>query len=436
MKLAELIMVCICDYAGQVRGKGFPAAELAGRLKSGIGLAPTNLMITAFGDIVDTPWGARGELLMMPDQSTEVVVELDDSPPERFFLADLVELDGEPWNCCPRDWLKRGLEALRAEAGILLNTAFEHEFHYSGAEPRLGDAYLLDSIRLQGHFANALFHAMAQNGIEPDSFLPEYGPQQFEVTCKPALGLRAADDAVRLREITRSIARAFGHRATFSPVMAEGAVGNGVHVHFSLQDENGRAVGFDAGAAYGMSDRAASFIAGILREMPALVALTAPSAVSYERLQPNRWSASYNNLADRDREAGIRICPLPMLPGSDPAQSFNFEYRAADAAACPYLVFGALVWAGLEGIRDKLPRPEPTVGDPGALTAAARKKRGLVRLPQSLPEALALFENSARVKSWMGDEFLSAYITHKKSELQLLEGLTLKQQIDRYVQAY
>ena len=54
----DLVMLCICDYSGQVRGKGFPASELPARLKSGMGLAPTNLMINAFGEIESSPWGA------------------------------------------------------------------------------------------------------------------------------------------------------------------------------------------------------------------------------------------------------------------------------------------------------------------------------------------------------------------------------------------
>ena len=126
------------------------------------------------------------------------------------------------------DTRERLLDALEAESGLRLKSAFEHEFHYSGAAPRLGDAYSLDAMRLQGAFAQRLMQALDENGIDPEMVLPEYGPQQFEVTCRPALGLKSADDAVRLREITRSIARALGQKATFSPVMGAGAVGNGV----------------------------------------------------------------------------------------------------------------------------------------------------------------------------------------------------------------
>lgn len=437
MERADIIMACICDYAGQVRGKGFLYQDLEKRLRRGVGLAPTNLMITAFGAIVETPWAARGELLVMPDAATEVRIGLDgDRPDERFILGDLCELDGTPWECCPRDWLRRALAALKSEFGLRLNAAFEHEFHYSGAKPRLGDAYSLDSMRLQGAFAQTLMHALEANGIEPEMVMPEYGPQQFEVTCAPAVGLEAADRAVRLREIVRAVARAHGEKATFAPVMGMGLVGNGVHIHFSLQDTAGRSVTYDPDRPSSIGEGAAHFVAGILDAMPSIVALTAPSTISYERLQPNRWSASYNNLADKDREAGVRICPLPAVGGVDPAKSFNLEYRAADAAACPYLALGALAWAGLEGLRRKRALPAPTSGDPGAMPAEAREAAGLRRLPASLGAALDAFENDARVLEWMGREFRDAYLMHKRSEVALVRDLDPEEQVRRYAETY
>ena len=433
----DLVMLCICDYSGQVRGKGFPASELPARLKSGMGLAPTNLMINAFGEIGDSPWGPRGELIMLPDPTTKVRVDFGESrPSEQFFLADITELDGTPWTCCPRGWLARGLQALWDEFGLTIKAAFEHEFHYSGAEARLGDSYLLDAIRLQDSFAQTLMPALRANGIEPDTFLPEYGPQQYEVTCKPSLGLTAADDAVKLREITRAVARYHGHKATFSPIMAQGAIGNGVHVHFCPLDQDGTPVCFDACATLGISATAEYFIEGILSEMPALLALTAPSVISYERLQPNQWSATYNNLGNLDREAGIRLCPISSLPDSNPAEDFNFEYRAADAAANPYMVLGVLVWAGLRGLREEAPLRKLTDRDPGDMSAAERKSQGLVRLPQCLSDALEFFAESTLLEKSMGAEFRDAYLMHKRSEISFLEDYTSEARITRYVNAY
>ena len=186
MKRDDLIMVCYSDIAGQVRGKGFPARDLEGRLKSGIGWTPTNIMITAFGPIADSPWGALDDLIMMPDPAARVLVEFGDgSPPEHFYLGDVLNLDGTPWDCCPRGLLKSALAELEAE-GLQLNAAFEHELYYEGALERIGSGYNHDGIRRQGTFGQTLLYALREAGVEPDSFLPEYGPRQYEVTCRPA----------------------------------------------------------------------------------------------------------------------------------------------------------------------------------------------------------------------------------------------------------
>src|SRR5262249_57371091 len=84
---------------------------------------------------------------------------------------------------------------------------------------------------------------------------------------------------------------------------------------------------------------------------------TAPSVISYIRLTPNRWAPTWANVALQDREAAIRICPIFSRPDADPADQFNFEFRVCDGAASPYLALGAVIWAGVDGIRRQLPLP-------------------------------------------------------------------------------
>ena len=36
MKIEDLVMLCICDYSEQLRGKDLPASELHARLKFGM----------------------------------------------------------------------------------------------------------------------------------------------------------------------------------------------------------------------------------------------------------------------------------------------------------------------------------------------------------------------------------------------------------------
>ena len=104
--------------------------------------------------------------------------------------------------------------------------------------------------------------------------------------------------------------------------------------------------------------------------MPALVAFTAASPVSYRRLVPHRWSASYNNLGDA-RPRGRRCASARSARARDIAAQLNVEYRAADATASPYLLLGAVLMAGTSGHPRGLPRPQPTEGD--LATARARR---------------------------------------------------------------
>jgi hypothetical protein len=60
----ELVFVGTCDIAGHVRGKGFPACDIDARRRKGIGWTHSNLMQTAFGPILDTPFGTAGDLMI------------------------------------------------------------------------------------------------------------------------------------------------------------------------------------------------------------------------------------------------------------------------------------------------------------------------------------------------------------------------------------
>jgi glutamine synthetase len=239
----ELVFVGTCDIAGHVRGKGFPAGAIDARRRKGIGWTHSNLMQTAFGPILDTPFGTAGDLMIVPEPSTEVRVDfVDGSAPEHFFLGDIRNTDGTPWECCPREFLRRAIAALDAASGLRLVAAFEQEFVYTGNQPRDGDSYSLGAFRRQGTFGESFIAALRAAGVTPDSFLAEYGTRQFEVTVAPTTALTAADHAVITREMARAAAHRHGFRASFSPMPEASGVGNGVHIHMSLQDASGTPV--------------------------------------------------------------------------------------------------------------------------------------------------------------------------------------------------
>jgi len=417
----ELIFVGTCDIAGLVRGKGFPATELPARRKTGIGWTHSNLMQTCFGPILDTPFGTGGDLMIVPDPSAEVHVDFrDGSASEHFFLGDVRNTDGSPWECCVRAFLRRAVAALEAASGLHLMAAFEQEFIYTGVEDLPGHAYSLSAFRRQGVFGEMLMAAIRAARAKPDSFLAEYGPRQYEMTVAPDTALVAADQAVIAREMARAVAFRLENRAIFSPMPVADGAGNGVHIHFSLHDASGAPVTYATDEPFGLSAAATHFAAGVLHHLPALCAITAPSPVSYLRLTPNRWAPTVADLQAQDRGAALRVCPtFAVHDEKERAAQFNLEFRVCDAAASPYMALGALIFAGADGLARELAVPE---------TAAD--------LPHSLGEALDVMEASETAKSWFGPVFFEAYLRHKRSEVDHVADLSPADLCARYAEVY
>ncbi|MGH6763690.1 MAG: glutamine synthetase [Phyllobacterium sp.] len=436
MKREEIVMLCTSDLGGQVRGKGFPASAISERMKRGIGWTPTNSMITAHGQTAPSPWGAFGDLVLLPDPETHIRIDFENGRvAENFMMGDICHLDGSPWQVCPRGFLKRVLKRLEDDHGLKIKATFEHEFIYDGVAERPNAGYALGAFRRQDQFAETYLGALRAAGLAIDTFMPEYGPMQYEVTVGPAIGVTAADQAVAVRELARATAGHFGHDVSFTPILRPEAVGNGVHVHFGLVDaQTGEPCNYDATRPNNLSKAAGSFIAGILTKLPSITALTAASTISYLRLTPNRWSAAYNNLGYRDREAGVRICPV-FQPG-DIARQFHFEFRAADAAASPYMVLGAILAAGLFGLEHDLPAAQICEGAPQNLPQTELEQLGIVRLPQSLNEALDRLEADSDLDDAIGTDLKMAYLIHKRFEADMMGKLSDDEQCGRYRQVY
>ncbi len=436
--LAELVTFVTTDFLGITRGRSVARGDWETGQSTSCGWCPANTTITPFDLIADgSPFGSRGDLRLIPDRRARFRTHpMGAATPLDIVMSDVVELDGSPWSCCPRAFLKRALADLERETGLSVIGSFELEFSALDTSWPHAPAFSLAAARRADPFGPAVIAALTAAGIEPEVFIPEYGRNQFEITSVPAAALVAADRAVAIREIIKEVAQLQGFRASFAPKTAVQGVGNGVHIHWSLQDRAGAPATFDAREPGRVSKVAGAFTAGIVRHLPALVALTCPSPISYLRLKPHNWSSSYTWLGERDRESTIRICPTFEAGGKDPSKQFNLEYRAADGCASPHLALGAIVRAGLEGIRGHLLTPPIVDGDPTLMSGSELSRLGLRRLPTTLEEALQAFEADATVSGWFDPVFRQAFTAVKRMELKLVEGMDGDTQCARYAEVY
>jgi glutamine synthetase len=433
----DLVALVCCDLGSIVRGRSLFASELAGRLDSGVGWVPANHSLTPFGPVAEpNPFGSTGDLRLLPDSDSRVRVEADsgDSALE-FVLCDIVETDGKPWECCPRRFLREALRELESELGVRVVASFEHEFQLlSDAAP--APPFSLEAQRRVEPFAAHVMGALVEAGAQPERFLPEYGAHQFEIPVEPAEGVAGADRSIVLKEVVREVARRHQVRASFAPLLDPAGPGNGVHIHLNLLDAAGRPLLYDAARPACLSELGGHFAAGVLRHAAALSALTAPSPTSAARLVPHRWSVGAVCLAQRNREALLRIPPLVGLAGADPAPQLRLEYRGADATANPYLALGAIVRAGLEGVRAELPAPPILDRDPARLDDAEALRYRVGGLPASLDDSLQALAADDTVRGWMAALLYEAYVGVKRAELEAVADMDIGEVCRRYAAIY
>ncbi|HUA74843.1 MAG TPA: glutamine synthetase family protein [Solirubrobacteraceae bacterium] len=437
MSEESLVALVTCDLGAIVRGRSLPREAFEAAGSPSVGWVPANHALTPLGTLAEpNPFGSVGDLRLLADAGAHVRVaaaEAGEAGELAFSICDVVELGGEPWECCPRAFLRDALAALESELGLRVLASFEHEFQLPGG--RAAELpFSLAAQRGAGAFPARAMRALREAGAEPERFMPEYASHQFEIPVAPAEGVAAADRAVVLREVVREVARREGARATFTPQLDPAEAGSGVHVHLSLLDAERRPALYDATRPGSLSELGGRFAAGILRHARALCALTAPSPVSGARLAPHHWGAGAVCLGPQNREALLRIPPLVPGPGED--RQLRLEYRAADAAANPYLALGAIVRAGLAGVSEQLDPAPLLERDPAELDGDEAGRHGVGALPRSLEQALEALEGDETVRGWMTPLMYEAYVAVKRSEVQAAAELDPEELRARYARAY
>ena len=425
----ELVRFLYADHGGIIRGKSAARQFLRQRIASGIGHTVAMMAMTMLDTLQPVDgMSPVGEVRLVPDPAT--LVPLPYAPGTGAMLADLVRADGEPWEACARSFLKQAIAELAAE-GYALTAAFEPEFTLGRrqADPAGGPDRLVpvdDSLVYSGtgyqqphDYIMDVVAALHAQGMRVEHYYPELGHGQQELVIRYAPALRAADNHVLYRETVRGVAFRHGLWASLAPKPIPDQAGNGAHLHVSLTDlladgtAGSRQVFADPADQYGLSATGYHFIGGLLAHLPALLALTCASVNSYRRLQPQFWSSAYAVYGMENREAAVRICS-PLR--GDESSAVNLEIKPSDSSANPYLALGAVIHAGLDGIRGKIDPGDAVNVDPATLSEAERSARGAHRLPVSLSAALDALAADELLMRALGPLRSNAYLTVKRAE--------------------
>ena len=125
-----------------------------------------------------------------------------------------------------------------------------------------------------------------------------------------------------------------------------------------------------------------------------------------------------------------------VLTSPDGRYISHFEFKTVDGSSNPYLALGAVIAAGLDGIKSGLDIDEPVNVDPGNLPDEERDRRGINLLPQNLFEAIEKFEEDRVLQKALGTELFTAFLAVRKAEFEHMKSFGLEDEVRLLLDKY
>lgn len=414
--LTAAVDLLLPDLNGVLRGKRLPFGALEGALRGELHF-PTGL----YG--LDTTGTNAEGAFDLTEAGADRPVALDAGTlrpvPWRAgraqILGGLLDHDGAtPFFADPRALLRR-VAARFDEIRLTPVVAVELEFHLLDTDeagrprPPEGeiDAFLPERLDGEDRFLALVEEYAEAQELTLKGALAEYAPGQFEVNLAHGPDpVRAADNAVLLKRLVRAAASTTGRCATFMAKPFEGRSGNGLHVHLSLTDRDGRNLFGETGPGGEAALRHA--VAGLLALMPESAMPFLPNANSYRRLLPDSFAPTAATWGVNNRTVAVRIPP-------GPAASRRLEHRLAGADASPYLALAAVLAGVHHGLANRLDPGPPLTGD-------AYAQEGAPALPSSWDAAITALQRGETLKIYFGESLCHLYAACREAERTRFEA--------------
>ena len=224
--------------------------------------------------------------------------------------------------------------------------------------------------------------------------------------------MTGADHCSLLRNLVKRVALSHEMEATFMAKPFAQLTGNGMHVHLSLLDEDGKNV-FNDGSELG-SETLAHAVGGMMETTSTAMAIYSPHVNAFRRFEPNLFVPVTRSWGPNNRSVAFRI------PTGE-SKSRRFEHRMASADANPYLVL-----AGVHhGITNQL--------DPGGPTRENACDVIDPDLPLSWEAAIDRAQSSALMIEYLTKECIELYCETKRGEMKTLQSHISEREYEWYL---
>ena len=352
------------------------------------------------------------------------------------LICDVYKTDGTPFEGDPRHILKKAM-AEAEKMGYTFNVGPECEFFLfnvdeNGAPTTNSNdqaAYFdLGPNDLGENARRDMVLTLEDMGFVIEASHHECAPAQHEIDFKYGEAVKTADSIMTFKLAVKTIAQRHGLHATFMPKPKANMAGSGMHINMSLE-KDGKNVFADENGKNGLSEEAYHFIAGLMKHINGIVAITNPLVNSYKRLIPGYEAPVYIAWTAQNRSPLIRI---PAARG----KGTRVELRNPDPTANPYLALAVCLIAGLDGIKNKLEVRDSVDANIYAMTKKERRERGIDSLPETLIDAVKHLEKDELIMEFLGEETAEKYIEAKKAEWKSYKVAVSEWEVNQYLSTY
>jgi len=387
---------------------------------------------------------AESDQYLMPDMSTFAEIPWQKGAGPRGtarVICDVFTPRGDAFVGDPRYVLRRQVERAR-RLGYIVNTGPELEFFLFRRDddgeikplPHDQAGYFDFSTDLAQEVRQDMVDALEAFGISVEAAHHEVAEGQHEIDFEYSDALRTADNAVTFKFTLKAIAQQHGLYATFMPKPIFGINGSGMHTHMSLYSIDDQRNAFaDASNAYGLSDVARSYMAGVLAHARGMAAVLAPLVNSYKRLVPGYEAPTYLTWGRTNRSALIRV---PMVSPGKSIEGTRCEVRCPDPASNTYLAFAVLIAAGLDGVERGLQLADPVEESLFEMDALRIAEKGIRELPGTLGEAIEELERDEVIREALGEHVYSHFVEAKRAEWDEYRMQITEWEIERYLESF
>ena len=379
----------------------------------------------------------ESDMYLRPDLDSFVVFPWnpEDEKVARL-ICDVYKTDGTPFEGDPRYILKKAV-AEAAKMGYKFNVGPECEFFLFDVDEKGAPTthsndragyFDLGPVDVGEYTRREMVRTLENMGFIVEAAHHECAPAQHEIDFKYGEAIKTADSIMTFKLAVQTIANKNGMYATFMPKPKNNMAGSGMHINMSLE-KDGVNIFADENGKNGLSDDAYHFVAGLMKHINGIVAITNPLVNSYKRLVPGFEAPVYIAWSAKNRSPLIRI---PAARG----RGTRVELRNPDPTANPYLALAVCLMAGLDGIKNKLEVCESVDANIYAMNKKERRERGIESLPETLYDAVKQMEKDEYIMNFLGEELAEKYVEAKKKEWKSYKVTVSEWEINEYLNKF